>query len=173
MTARLPYKIAVLCYVFDERDRLLLLHRANEPNKGLYSPPGGKLHMDEGESPAECALREMREELLLDLDFADIHLTGLVSERGFGGQTHWLMFLYEVMHPVTIERMAFDEGELGWHAWDDIRSLDIPETDRRVIYPLFRRHRGGFFHVHIDCTGEQGEPYLWRLESPAPPFSIE
>jgi 8-oxo-dGTP diphosphatase len=167
MTAKLPYKIAVLCYVFDEQDRLLLLHRANEPNKGLYSPPGGKLHMDEGESPAECALREMQEELLLDLDFADIHLTGLVSECGFAGETHWLMFLYEVTRPVTITRMAFEEGALGWHSWDEIEKLNIPATDRQVIFPLFRQHRGKFFHVHINCLTGANDKYEWRLESPA------
>ncbi len=165
MQTKLPYRIAVLCYVFDEQDRLLLLHRANEPNKGLYSPPGGKLHMDDGESPAECALREMREELLLDLDFNDIHLTGLVSECGFGGQTHWLMFLYEVTRPMQIERMAFDEGTLEWHGWDEIDGLNIPDTDRKIIYPLFRKHRRGFFHVHINCEGERGENITWRLES--------
>jgi 8-oxo-dGTP diphosphatase len=166
--ADLPYKIAVLCYVFDEQERLLLLHRTQEPNKGLYSPPGGKLKMHLGESPADCALREMREELLLDLNYADIRLAGLVSETAFGGHTHWLMFLYEVVRPVEIKRMEFEEGRLEWHPWSDAEQLPIPETDRRVIYPLFRKYRGRFFHVHIDCTDEG---YRWRLESPAEPQS--
>ncbi len=164
MTAKLPYKIAVLCYLFDEEGRLLLLHRSQNPNKGLYSPIGGKLHMDEGESPAACALREMREEVLIDLDYADIHLTGLVSETAFNGETHWLMFLYEVTRPVRIERMEFDEGTLAWYTFDEIERLNIPETDRRVIYPLFRKYRGRFFHVHIDCS-DGG--FVCRLEHPS------
>ena len=164
MVPTLPYKIAVLCYLFDEQGRLLLLHRSQNPNKGLYSPIGGKLHMDEGESPAACALREMREEVLLDLDYADIHLTGLVSETAFNNETHWLMFLYEVTRPVVIERMEFEEGSLEWHALEDVEQLNIPETDRRVIYPLFRKHRGGFFHVHIDCADGS---FTWRLEHPS------
>ncbi len=163
MTKKLPYKIAVLCYLFDERGRLLLLHRAQEPNKGLYSPIGGKLHMDEGESPAACALREMREEVELDLGYADIHLTGLISETAFGGETHWLLFLYEVTHPVEVTRMQFSEGTLEWHAFDEVDALNIPETDRKVIYPLFRKYRGKFFHAHIDCTNGG---YTWRLEHP-------
>jgi len=166
MKQPLPYKIAVLCYLFDEQGRLLLLHRRNAPNKDLYSPIGGKLHMDEGESPAACALREIREEAELELDFSDIHLTGLVSETAFEDQVHWLIFLYEVMHPVTVERTEFREGTLEWHDFDEIENqLNIPETDRQCIYPLFRQYRGDFFHVHIDCTAGG---FDWRLEYPRP-----
>ncbi|MBS3821451.1 MAG: NUDIX domain-containing protein [Phycisphaerae bacterium] len=162
----MPYRIAVLCYLFDERGRLLLLHRRKEPNCGLYSPIGGKLEMDLGESPAACALREIREEVLLDLDYSDIHLTGLVSETAFQGQTHWLIFIYEVVRPVQVQRTDFEEGTLEWHEFDTVeRHLNVPETDRRIIYPLFRQYRGRFFHVHIDCTDGQ---YAWRLEYPRP-----
>ena len=45
----LPYKIAVLCYVFDEVGRVLLLHRRKRPNPGMYSPIGGKLEVEIGE----------------------------------------------------------------------------------------------------------------------------
>lgn len=164
--APIPYKIAVLCYLYDETGRLLLLHRAQEPNKGLYSPIGGKLHMDEGESPAACALREIHEEVELEIDPADLHLTGLVSETAYLNQVHWLMFLYEVTRPVQVKRMEFREGTLEWHPWDDIPNLKIPETDRRVIYPLMRRFHDKFFHVHIDCRNGD---FVWRLEHPVGP----
>ncbi len=161
----LPYKIAVLCYLFNERGQLLLLHRAKPPNQDLYSPIGGKLHMTEGESPGACALREIHEEVGLELDFADLRLAGLVSEKAFEDQTHWLMFLYEVVHPVQVTRTEFHEGRLEWHDLDRIDRLNIPETDRRVIWPLFLKHRDEFFHVHIDCA--DGE-CRWRLEHPRP-----
>jgi 8-oxo-dGTP diphosphatase len=159
----LPYKIAVLCYLYDAQGRLLLLHRAQEPNKGLYSPIGGKLHMHEGENPAECARREIREEVELDIDPADLHLTGLISETAFNGQAHWLMFLYEVTRPVTITRMTFREGALEWHPPEAVDRLQIPETDRLVIYPLLRKYHNQFFHAHIDCRGAQ---MTWRIEHP-------
>ena len=47
----LPHKIATLLYCFDADDRLLLLKRAQEPNLGKGSPPGGKVRADRGESP--------------------------------------------------------------------------------------------------------------------------
>src|SRR6059058_767640 len=63
----LPYKIATLLYCFNARDEVLLLERAQEPNLGFWSPCGGKLHTDAGESPYACACREAREELCLEL----------------------------------------------------------------------------------------------------------
>jgi 8-oxo-dGTP diphosphatase len=93
----LPYKVATLLYCFSERDEVLLIERTQEPNRGLWSPSGGKLHMHEGESPYVCACREAFEEMGVRLSPPDLHLTGLVSEEGYQGQAHWLMFLFEVL----------------------------------------------------------------------------
>lgn len=57
----LPYKIATLLYCFNERDEVLLLERAQDPNRGFWSPGGGKLKTDLGESPTPArAARRMR-----------------------------------------------------------------------------------------------------------------
>lgn len=92
----MPYQLATLLYCFNERDEVLLLERAQEPNLGLWSPCGGKLRTDTGESPYACACREAQEELGLALSLGELHLTGLASEHGYQGQSHWLMFLFEV-----------------------------------------------------------------------------
>ncbi len=44
----LPYKIATLLYCFNEQEEILLLERAQEPNRGFWGPCGGKLKMDIG-----------------------------------------------------------------------------------------------------------------------------
>ena len=163
MADPLPYQIAVLCYLYDEAGRLLLLHRIKPPNRELYSPIGGKLDMAAGESPLNCALREIREEVELELTPADLHLTGLITETGYQNETHWLMFLYEVARPVEIRRMEFREGRLEWHSFDAIDKLPIPQTDRQVIYPLLRQFHGRFFHAHIDCRDGKCD---WWLEHP-------
>jgi len=41
-----------------------------------------------------------------------------------------------------------------------VPGLDIPLTDREIMWPLTQEHRGGFFMVHIDCSAE---PLRWRL----------
>jgi mutator protein MutT len=43
-----------------ENGKILLVKRGNEPNKGLWSIPGGLIKL--GESPEEAAIRELKEE---------------------------------------------------------------------------------------------------------------
>ena len=52
-------KVASMCVLKNE-DKFLLLKRANEPNKGMYVPVGGKL--DPFESAYKAVLRETKEE---------------------------------------------------------------------------------------------------------------
>lgn len=162
----LPYKIATLLYAFNGRDEVLLLERAREPNRGLWSPPGGKLHTDEGESPFACAAREAREELGLHLSPADLHLTGLVSEHGYAGQAHWLMFLFEIRPRLVTTPPPHPEGNFAFFHPDQFPGLALPQTDREQVWPLFWRHRGGFFAAHCRC--DPGRPNTWTLEQSSP-----
>ena len=106
----LPHIISTLLYCFDARDRMLLWSELRNPTCGFWSPCGGKLKTDIGESPYACACREATEELGLELRPADLHLTGLVSEHGYQGQTHWLMFLFEVKRRYHPSRPAREGG---------------------------------------------------------------
>jgi 8-oxo-dGTP diphosphatase len=158
----MPYKLATLLYCFDERDEVLLLERAQEPNLGLWSPCGGKLHTDTGESPYACACREAGEELGLRFSPSDLHLTGLVSEHGYQGQSHWLMFLFEVKRRLTALPPAHREGRFEFFTREAVPGLDIPQTDRERIWPWFWQHRGGFFAAHCHCHPEGRNE--WTLE---------
>jgi len=158
----LPYKVATLLYCFNERDEVLLLERAQEPNRGLWSPCGGKLKMDSGESPYACACREAHEETGLSLRPEDLHLTGLVSEHGFQSRTHWLMFLFEVKPRLKTLPPHHAEGRFQFFTRAALEGLKLPQTDREQIWPWFWRHRGGFFAAHCHC-----HPYGrndWTLE---------
>ena len=75
----MPYKIAVLCYLYDTEGRLLLLHRRKPPNRDMYSPIGGKLEIADGEGPHDCALREIREEASVSLAPDEIKLISIVA----------------------------------------------------------------------------------------------
>jgi 8-oxo-dGTP diphosphatase len=179
--APIPYKIAVLVYVFNDTGKLLLLHRRRPPNQELYSPIGGKLEQAIGESPHACALREIEEEIGIKLSLDDIRLLGIVSERAYNGSAapasptsdaaapvataaHWLMFCFEVTRPLNFPARDIDEGRLEWIDPIILPQLGIPKTDREVIWPLVdqhsrqrhsaphNRHQDSVFCVHIDCT---------------------
>lgn len=168
----LPYKIAVLVYLYDEQNRLLMLHRLKKPNPGMYSPIGGKVEFHRGESPHECARRETWEEAGLTLDHQDIRLFGIVSERAYQNEHHWLIFLFESIKPIVaadVTRMDFDEGKLQWVPVEEVAGLGngvgLPETDRRVMWPNAQKHRGGFFMVEIDCSKD---PFEFRVVESSP-----
>src|SRR6056297_1524659 len=101
-TTDLPYKLACLCDLRDTRGRLLLIERRKAPNQGLCSPIGGKLDTTAGESPHQCAQREIREEAGIDVPIERLHLMGLISERAFEGTGHWLMFYFRVLGAVDV-----------------------------------------------------------------------
>ena len=162
----LPYKIATLLYCFNPRDEVLLLERTQEPNLGLWSPCGGKLHTDEGESPYACACREAQEELDINLTAHELHLTGIVSEHGFQGQSHWLMFLFEVKTKLETLPAPHREGRFQFFSRQQLAELKLPQTDVEQIWPWFWQHRGGFFAAHCRCHAGRNE---WTLEESVKP----
>jgi 8-oxo-dGTP diphosphatase len=159
----LPYKAATLLYCFNDQNEALLLLRSQEPNKGLWSPFGGKLKMFLGESPYACACREAHEEAGLNLKPTDLHLTGLVSEFGYAGQSHWLMFLFEVKPRINTLPPPHAEGRFGFFSKAQFSSIPLPKTDAERIWPLFWRNRGGFFAAHCHCNPNGTN--LWTLEA--------
>jgi 8-oxo-dGTP diphosphatase len=161
----LPYKISTLLYCFNPRHQVLLMERAQEPNLGLWSPCGGKLYTEIGESPYACACREAREELGLSLSVADLHLTGVVSEHGYQGQSHWLMFLFEVRKKLKTAPPTHREGRFQFFSRDALEALKLPQTDRERLWPWFWEHRGGFFAAHCHCNPDGRNE--WTLEESA------
>ena len=162
----LPYKLATLLYAFNAHDDVLLLERAQEPNRGLWSPAGGKLHTEIGESPYACACREAAEELGLCLTPSDLRLTGLVSEHGYQGNTHWLMFLFEIGPRLTALPSPHREGRFAFFPKTKLEALALPQTDRERVWPLFWAHRGGYFAAHCHCFADGRNE--WSLEESRP-----
>ncbi|MFH1414676.1 MAG: NUDIX hydrolase [Elusimicrobiota bacterium] len=74
---------AVACVVRDGEGRILLVKRAAEPEAGKWSLPAGFIEL--GESPAEAAMRELKEET--GLDGTEPSLIGVYSDRSsiYGG----------------------------------------------------------------------------------------
>jgi 8-oxo-dGTP diphosphatase len=167
---KLPYKIATLLYCFNERDEVLLMERTREPNRGLWSPCGGKLQIEFGESPYVCACREADEELGLKITPADLHLLGIITETGYEGQAHWLMFLFEVKRRLDAVPPPDAEGRFGFFSRAELDRLRLPRTDVEQIWPLVWRHRNGFFAAHCLSNPEHWDQ--WTLEESRPPGTV-
>ncbi len=60
--------------VLVDNEKLLLIKRGNEPGRGLWAVPGGKVRP--GESLKEAARREAREETGLDVEIGEVAWVG-------------------------------------------------------------------------------------------------
>lgn len=64
---------ATLCYVVCD-DEVLMIEKRRGLGEGWYNGPGGKL--EDGESPRECVVREVREEVDIDVGSDDLEKAG-------------------------------------------------------------------------------------------------
>ncbi len=151
MSGVLPFKISVLVFIRDTEGRLLLMRRRKSPNKGLWSCIGGKLDMGRGESPFEAAAREVREETGWSLACEDLRLFGMISEKNYEGEIHWLMFLFDCRKTLDYHPPDIAEGRFAFHAPEAVAGLSVPETDRHALWPLYFKNREGFTVLRADC----------------------
>jgi 8-oxo-dGTP diphosphatase len=158
----LPFKISVLVFIHDDAGKLLLIQRTKAPNQGCWSPVGGKLEASEGESPFECAVREVAEETNHAITTADLHLFGMVSEKGYEGQAHWLMFLFDCRKPLHKIPTTIDEGHFKFFLREEINQIQIPTTDTTIIWPIYDQHRRGFIAYRAEC--HPGTPLKMTIE---------
>lgn len=121
---------------------------------GLWSPPGGKLEMSLGESPFECARREAFEEIGLELEDKALHLFGYVSEKSYEGGNHWLMFLFEIIPPLLSVPKDINEGRFRFFSRTEIKSLQIPHTDHKLVWPIYDKRKLGFWGIRADFASQ-------------------
>jgi 8-oxo-dGTP diphosphatase len=137
-----------LCYI--ERDGCyLMLHRTKkkqDPNAGKWIGVGGKF--EAGESPEECALREVLEETGLTL--VSPRLRGIVTFVSDACPTEY-MFLFTA-DCFTGELRPCDEGELAWVEKERVLSLPLWEGDR-VFLRLLAEGRP-FFSLKLSYRGD-------------------
>jgi 8-oxo-dGTP diphosphatase len=166
MPTALPYQIAVLVFLQNAQGEHLLLLRAKAPNKGAWSPIGGKLEMAAGESPFECAVRETREETGFEITPGDLHLFGMIAEKAYEGSSHWLLFLFACGRPLPGLPPDISEGRFGFFSREAVDGLDIPETDRTALWPTYDSHRHRFVALRADCA--PGRPVRVEVEEATP-----
>jgi 8-oxo-dGTP diphosphatase len=149
------HKIAVLVFLENVAGEHLLLLRAKPPNLGVWSPIGGKLETALGESPYECAVRETCEETGHVITTADLHLFGMIAEKAYEGESHWLLFLFRCRKPITTLPPTMHEGRFGFFSRAQIDTIPLPATDRTALWPIYDQHRDHFVAFRANCDPAQ------------------
>lgn len=105
--------------ILDEDGRLCLVRRANEPAKGLWSFPGGKV--EPGESDEEAIVREVLEETSLRVSIeADL---GYVMRPAPDGRTFSIHEFRMRMVGTRKPRSGDDALDAEFFSVDEIREL--------------------------------------------------
>lgn len=147
----MDHKIAVLVFIENAAGEQLLLRRAKPPNLDCWTPIGGKLETATGESPFECAARETAEETGHVIATDDLHLFGMIAEKAYEGESHWLLFLFRCTQPIAALPPPMDEGYFAFFDRAAIEELPLPATDRTALWPIYDEHRHGFVALRADC----------------------
>ena len=118
-------QLATICYI-DNGKELLMLHRNKKPNDvhaGKWIGVGGKL--ERGETPQECAAREILEETGLK---AKPVLKGVITFPEFTPNHDWYTYVFRARH---FEGQVIDcnEGTLEWVPYDQVLSRPSWEGD--------------------------------------------
>ena len=125
-TQRKKHNCTTLCYI-ENADSYLMMHRVKKDkdiNKDKWVGVGG--HFEDGESPEECLLREVREETGLVL--TNYRLRGVITFATDIYPTEY-MFLYTA-DEYTGEMIECDEGNLEWVPKSEVYNLPIWEGDK-------------------------------------------
>jgi len=103
--------------VRDGAGRLLLVRRGRPPAEGRWSVPGGRI--EPGETAAEAAAREVREETGLDVDVGPVLITAVIGDGLFRVQD----FAARVVGGDL--RAGDDAAEVRWVDVADLESIGL------------------------------------------------
>jgi 8-oxo-dGTP diphosphatase len=98
-------------------NEILLMKRRGSHGAGTWCPPGG--HLEHGESPEECAVREAREEA--DIEIANVRFLAMTNDvfpEGKHYVTVWMMAERVSGEPRIAA--AGEMSEIGWFPVDNL-----------------------------------------------------
>lgn len=105
--------------IFDGDERICLVRRANEPARGKWSFPGGRVEPDE--SAQDAIIREVMEETGLHVTI-DRELGPALRPAPEGGTFHIREFLMHTRDRLPV-RPGDDATDAGFFSLDEIREL--------------------------------------------------
>ena len=145
-----------LCYI-EKNNSYLMLHRTKKEkdvNKDKWIGIGGKF--EEGESPFDCIMREVREETGFILNKVEYRgLVTFVSRTSDGVEPY-----YELMHVFWSDDFSMpgdpdsnvlpecDEGELEWVPKEKMN--DLPHWESDELFLELIEKRAPFFSIKVE-----------------------
>jgi len=134
-------KPAAAVAIFDKHDRLLLLKRKDNYK---WTMPGGT--MDFGESLADCAIREVKEETGLDIEIVDT--VGIYTDPNIlieysDGEVRQEFTIVYLGKASDFSKVVIDDEskESQWVELDQIGSFEFVKSQRIRIDDVIKKNR--------------------------------
>jgi 8-oxo-dGTP diphosphatase len=122
--------------ILERNGRYLLVLRSNPPSADMFAFPGGR--GEDGESPAETAIRELYEETGIrgekPMLFATYDLPG--REDGPGSASFFLSVFKVKANEDAVAVASDDAAGVGWYSAEEIEKLPAPDSVRECIQRL-------------------------------------
>ena len=139
-----PYYINTLIILHNNKNQLLLIKRNKFPNLNCWSPIGGKLETQYGESPHECAVREILEEANFSVEAKDLNLLSIITQCNYQNNRHCLIFLFVCRKPLLQIPLHTTEGKLKFFNASELKNLSLPSGDKKLIWDTYYSYQKKF-----------------------------
>jgi 8-oxo-dGTP diphosphatase len=102
--------------IITQEDQVLLMKRKGIHGTGTWSTPGG--HLDFGETPEQCAAREAKEEV--GLDVTEIRFRSITNDIFDQQGRHYITIWMNGKSTSGEPTIAAEKevAEIGWFAWN-------------------------------------------------------
>lgn len=121
-----------IIFINDDHQILLFLRddKPGIPYPNMWDIPGG--HVEADETPDQCIIREMKEEM--DLDIEDFHLFSVMEFNGRREYTYWKK------ENLDISRINLTEGQrLEWFTESEVSATPLANGFNQVVKDFFFR----------------------------------
>tara|TARA_A100001011_G_scaffold335148_1_gene363911 strand:+ start:685 stop:1098 length:414 start_codon:yes stop_codon:yes gene_type:complete len=134
---KLSISIGVGVVIINNSSEVLLIKRGKEPQKGLWSIPGG--HLNFGETLKNAAIREIYEEtnlIISELEFLD---TIDLFEKNRQGELikHYVLIDFKTYRFSGIAKAGSDADAFKWVSKNNINDFIVWEETIRIINKAF------------------------------------
>lgn len=142
-------KLSTLCYI-EKEEQYLMLHRIKKEkdvNKNKWIGVGG--HFEDGESPEECLLREVKEETGLTL--TSFRFRGVITFISDGWVPEYICLF--TADSFEGEMISCNEGVLEWVPKKDLLKLNLWEGDK--VFLKLMAEDAPFFSLKLQYQGDK------------------
>lgn len=125
--------VGVGAVIWNDHDELVLIRRGQEPRRGEWSIPGGKLEW--GETVREAIAREVREETGLVVEIGGLIdvVDSVTRDEAGSAIRHYVLIDFLARHVSGELRAGTDAAEARWVRYADLDEYSLWTKTRRII----------------------------------------